>query len=479
MNIKKINQKELSYEDHLGNITKDLSASEKISETSRLNILFKSKHQGFGCSENQRQALLHLKNNYTSGPKLSALAPLFEQLKNVNVGLFSGILQFSKDNQTQQNQILIIDTKNNTFFIEDYSKETFDLGRLNNLVQQNVVGINYIIMWYNGNDPKYINVVNPVLKGLKLDISLKNTLNSLAGISSTGQLVVPDDQQKDSTEFMKFLEEFKRVDKSRNKRDIDFKKNLMQLMKNNRLNPSNKRDMLNKYRESGALSDELSDELTSEVIDLNKSKDDGVKVVEVVDSTDIYLNDIASHLAKKIMDFDKNVKNSEEVLAFIMDYKDIFIKNKDVYDYVHPKDNYKERFNLLKKYYSFTLPKSASDYKNSENRKLLYAVLNPIFGYGSSKTPADSFQQSIKLLKDLIDREHYEKSNVEASDIVFEQIQDKKEDKLFEMLKLILNEDIVKIMRDKSYDNPKSIIGEKISKTISGISGVFDKNKKN
>lgn len=190
INVKQINQNELSYEDYLGCITKDLDAAGKVNEVSRQNILFKSKHQGFGCSESQRQAILRMPHKYAQGAKLSSLAPLFEQIKTLNAGLFGGIITFSSQNKDPQSQLIIIDTKNNTYFIANYHENSFNIGRLNSLINQNIVGNQYIIVWYNQLDPKYKIVFDPVIKSLQLDnIILPKTLYDLAGRGGQGELL--------------------------------------------------------------------------------------------------------------------------------------------------------------------------------------------------------------------------------------------------------------------------------------------------
>ncbi|MGO9387690.1 MAG: hypothetical protein ACLPWD_06550 [Methanobacterium sp.] len=178
---RQVNSKKMSYEDYLGNITKDYNADDKVKEVARQNILYKSKHQGFGCSEMQRQALLRKTQNTVFNKRESVLAPLFEQLKNVNAGLFAPIIQFSSANKGEQGQIIIINTKDNSYFIQNYDKSKFDAGRLNNLIHQNLVGSQFIIAWYNGNDPRYKNVFDPILKTLFVEPRLKGILDDLAG----------------------------------------------------------------------------------------------------------------------------------------------------------------------------------------------------------------------------------------------------------------------------------------------------------
>ena len=68
----------------------------------------------------------------------------------------------------------------------NFDKNTMDIGRSNNLINQNIVGAEYIIAWYNSNDPKYNNVYQPILKTLKSDPLLENVLHSLVGIGKSG-----------------------------------------------------------------------------------------------------------------------------------------------------------------------------------------------------------------------------------------------------------------------------------------------------
>lgn len=172
-----------NYENHIAFMVRNLDGDLKDKEIERLNILHKSKHQGFTCSESQRLAKLYLDANYQPKvPKpLSGLAKVLDQkllvpppeivTKYTAYQPFLNLVVTYNKQGVTTNQVIVINMEKNTYaiFRVEYLSKVYDISKVNDIIRNVVVEEKYLVAYINLLDARTNELFTPLKRTMKVD----------------------------------------------------------------------------------------------------------------------------------------------------------------------------------------------------------------------------------------------------------------------------------------------------------------------
>lgn len=172
-----------NYENHIAFLVRNIDGDLKNKEIERLNILYKSKHQGFTCSESQRLAKLYLEANFKPKiPKpLTGLAKIIDEkllkpqpeivTKYVKFQpLLNLLIENNKQNITSE-QIIVINMADSTYAVNktSYLKSIYNFEKIVGLIQNIIVQEKYLVAYFNPLDAKINEVWLPLRRDMRID----------------------------------------------------------------------------------------------------------------------------------------------------------------------------------------------------------------------------------------------------------------------------------------------------------------------